>query len=399
MTISAHHFIWRTRANVLYLMTFAMSFAFGVWMALFNNFAVDLVGLNGAHIGVLQSWREVPGFMAFAVVWILLLMHEQRLALWSLLMLGAGVALTGFLPSFSGLLITTMLMSVGFHYYETVRQSLVLQWFSKQDAPIKMGNLVAVSSGAALLAYAWTWLAIEWLAFSLAHTMLVGGGITIVLALLAASMFPTYKGRVEQHKRLVFRRRYMLYYALTFMGGARRQIFFVFAALLLVEKFHFGAQDIALVFLLNGLANMWLAPKIGRFVARYGERTSLLLEYTGLILVFSAYGWVDWAPAAVALYVLDNILFSMAIAQSAYIKRIADPADLASTAGVSFTINHIAAVILPALLGVLWLWSPLAVFLAGAAMAGVSLYLALWVPRQPCAGNEWQRPTLRVGDG
>ena len=141
---------------------------------------------------------------------------------------------------------------------------------------------------------------------------------------------------------------------------------------------------------------MCLAPKIGRFVARYGERTSLLLEYTGLILVFAAYGWVDWAPAAVALYVLDNILFAMAIVQSAYIKRIADPADLASTAGVGVTINHIAAVILPAML---WLWSQLAVFLAGAAMAGVSLYLALWVPRQPCAGNEWQRPTLRAGDG
>ena len=385
---------WRTPARVLYLMTFAMSFAFGVWMALFNNFAVDVANLNGAHIGVLQSWREVPGFLAFAVVWVLLIMNEQRLALVSLLMLGVGVALTGYMPSFSGLLITTMLMSLGFHYYETIRQSLALQWFSKEEAPVKMGNLVAVSSGAALLAYAWTWLAIEIFALDLAQTMLVGGGITIILAIMAAAMFPTYTGGVEQNKRLVFRKRYMLYYALTFMGGARRQIFFVFAALLLVQKFDFTAQDVALVFLLNGAINMWIAPKIGQFVAKFGERTSLILEYVGLILVFSAYGWVDSAPAAVGLYVLDNILFAMAIAQSSYIKKIADPADLASTAGVSFTINHIAAVILPALLGVLWLWSPLAVFLCGAAMAAVSLYLALWVPKHPDAGNEWQRPSL-----
>ena len=385
---------WRTPARVLYLMTFAMSFAFGVWMALFNNFAVDVANLNGAHIGVLQSWREVPGFLAFAVVWVLLIMTEQRLALLSLLMLGVGVALTGYMPSFSGLLITTMLMSLGFHYYETIRQSLALQWFSKQEAPVKMGNLVAVSSAAALLAYAWTWLAIEVFALDLAQTMLVGGAVTIVMAVMAAVLFPTYTGGVEQNKRLVFRKRYMLYYALTFMGGARRQIFFVFAALLLVQKFNFSAQDIALVFLLNGAINMWVAPKIGKFVAKFGERTSLILEYVGLILVFSAYGWVDSAPAAVALYVLDNILFAMAIAQSSYIKKIADPADLASTAGVSFTINHIAAVILPALLGVLWLWSPLAVFLSGAAMACVSLYLALWVPKYPDVGNEWQRPAL-----
>jgi len=385
---------WRTPARVLYLMTFAMSFAFGVWMALFNNFAVDVANLNGAHIGVLQSWREVPGFLAFAVVWVLLIMTEQRLALLSLLMLGVGVALTGYMPSFSGLLITTMLMSLGFHYYETIRQSLALQWFSKAEAPVKMGNLVAVSSAAALLAYAWTWLAIEVFALDLAQTMLVGGAVTIVMAIMAAVLFPTYTGGVEQNKRLVFRKRYMLYYALTFMGGARRQIFFVFAALLLVQKFNFSAQDIALMFLLNGAINMWVAPKIGKFVAKFGERTSLILEYVGLILVFSAYGWVDSAPAAVALYVLDNILFAMAIAQSSYIKKIADPADMASTAGVSFTINHIAAVILPALLGVLWLWSPLAVFLSGAAMACVSLYLALWVPKYPDVGNEWQRPAL-----
>ena len=389
---------WRTPARVLYLMTFAMSFAFGVWMALFNNFAVDVANLNGAHIGVLQSWREVPGFLAFAVVWVLLIMTEQRLALLSLLLLGVGVALTGYMPSFSGLLITTMLMSIGFHYYETIRQSLALQWFSKAEAPVKMGNLVAVSSAAALLAYAWTWLAIEVFALDLAQTMLVGGAVTIVMAVMAAVLFPTYTGGVEQNKRLVFRKRYMLYYALTFMGGARRQIFFVFAALLLVQKFNFSAQDIALVFLLNGAINMWVAPKIGKFVAKFGERTSLILEYVGLILVFSAYGWVDSASVAVGLYVLDNILFAMAIAQSSYIKKIADPADMASTAGVAFTINHIAAVILPALLGVLWLWSSLAVFLSGAAMACVSLYLALWVPKHPDEGNEWQRPALFAHD-
>jgi len=240
---------WRTPARVLYLMTFAMSFAFGVWMALFNNFAVDVANLNGAHIGVLQSWREVPGFLAFAVVWVLLIMTEQRLALLSLLLLGVGVALTGYMPSFSGLLITTMLMSIGFHYYETIRQSLALQWFSKAEAPVKMGNLVAVSSAAALLSYAWTWLAIEILVLDLSETMLLGGVVTITLAAIAAAMFPTYTGGVEQNKRLVFRKRYMLYYALTFMGGARRQIFFVFAALLLVQKFNLTLTSLLLSYL------------------------------------------------------------------------------------------------------------------------------------------------------
>ncbi len=101
---------------------------------------------------------------------------------------------------------------------------------------------------------------------------------------------------------------------------------------------------------------------------------------------------VDWAPIAVALYMLDHVLFAMAIAQKTYFQKIADPADMASTAGVSFTINHIAAVLLPALMGLLWLVSPSWVFILGAIMAAMSLMLARWVPSNPAHGKEWNNP-------
>jgi len=127
-------------------------------------------------------------------------------------------------------------------------------------------------------------------------------------------------------------------------------------------------------------------------VAKWGEKRALTLEYTGLILVFLAYSVVDWAPIAVALYMLDHILFAMAIAQKTYFQKIADPADMASTAGVSFTINHIAAVLLPALMGLLWLVSPSWVFILGAIMAAMSLMLARWVPSNPAHGKEWNNP-------
>ncbi|MBT3436097.1 MAG: MFS transporter [Oceanospirillaceae bacterium] len=378
--------------RLLRLMTFAMPFSFGVWMALFNNFAIEQGGLNGAHIGVLQSWREVPGFLAFGVVFLLLIIAEQRLAIWSLLVLGVGTALTGFLPTFTGLLITTMLMSVGFHYYETVKQSLALQWFSIEEAPVQLGRLMAIGSAASLLAYAWVWLALQVFMLPVVWVYVFGGGVTVSLALVALLTFPPYQSKVQQSKKLVLRKRYSLYYALVFMGGARRQIFVVFAALLMVHRFNFGAHEIALMFLGNGLLSMWLAPKIGGLVSRWGERRALTLEYVGLVLVFLAYGFVDWAPLAVALYMFDHVLFAMAIAQKTYFQKIADPADMASTAGVSFTINHIAAVVLPAIMGVLWLVSPTAVFMLGAAMACVSLVLARWVPTHPVPGQEWVSP-------
>jgi hypothetical protein len=133
---------------------------------------------------------------------------------------------------------------------------------------------------------------------------------------------------------------------------------------------------------------MLLAPKIGTLIVRFGERTALTFEYVGLIAVFTTYAFVTDAYLAGALYVIDHAFFAIAIAMRTYFQKIADPADIAPTAGVAFTINHIAAVGIPVTFGLLWLASPAAVFLAGAAMAAVSLFLARLVPTVPSAGNE-----------
>ena len=111
-------------------------------------------------------------------------------------------------------------------------------------------------------------------------------------------------------------------------------------------------------------------------------------EYIGLILVFVAYGLVEDATLAAFLYVLDHMFFALAIAITTYFQKIADPKDMASNAGVSFTINHIAAVIIPALLGMFWIWSSSLVFYIGALFALLSLIAARLIPETPAPQNE-----------
>ena len=115
---------WQQPIVLLYIMAAAMPFSMGTWMALINNFSIEYAQFNGADMGILQSLREIPGFLSFAVIFLLLIIKEQTLAVFSLALLGLGTALTGFLPSFYGLCFTTVLMSIGFHYFETVNQSL-----------------------------------------------------------------------------------------------------------------------------------------------------------------------------------------------------------------------------------------------------------------------------------
>ena len=376
----------RTPRFFLVVASIAIPLGFAAWTALLNNFVIERAGFTGVEIGILQSLREVPGFLAFTAVFVLLVLREQTFAVIAIALFGLGTALTGFFPFEYGLYCTAVLMSIGFHYFETVKQSLSLQWLSREEAPRVLGKLIAVGSMASLVCFAAVWAALSIGVDYVWIYLVAGGGVLVVAAVLAS--FPQFTSKTPQRKSIVLRRRYWLYYGLTFLSGARRQIFVVFAGFLMVEKFGYSAQNIAALFLINHAFNWFFAERIGAVIGRIGERRALTFEYIGLICVFTAYAFVDNAYLAAGLYVADHMFFALAIAIKTYLQKIADPADIASTAGVSFTINHIAAVVIPAVLGMVWMVSPSAVFLVGAAFAACSLSLSQNVPAQPARGNE-----------
>ena len=365
-----------------------MPVAFNAWSALLNNFVVERAAFTGVEIGILQSLREVPGFLAFTTVFVLLVLKEQTFAVLALALLGLGVALTGLFPYKYGLYFTTVLMSIGFHYFETLKQSLSLQWLPKHEAPRVLGRMIAVGAATSLTVYAVLWVLLEVFELDYIWNFLIAGGVCCGIAVFMWLGFPHFKTETEQHTHLVLRKRYWLYYGLTFFSGARRQIFVVFAAFLMVEKFGYTASQVTLLFLINYAFNWVFAERIGTLIHRFGERRALTFEYVGLILVFTGYAFVENAYFGAALYVVDHMFFALAIAMSTYFQKIADPADLASSAGVSFTINHIAAVVVPALLGLVWIHSTTAVFLVGTGFAVCSLLLSQNIPLKPVPGNE-----------
>ena len=383
---------WRRPEALLVLMSVGMTLAFATWTAALNNFAVEAAAFDGLDIGTLHMVREIPGFLAFLVIYLVMAMREQTLALAALALLGLSTAIVADLPSWWGLMLTTFLSSIGFHYYETVNQSLQLQWLDKARAPRALGLIVAAGSGAALAVYGAIALygALAEIDYRMVYQ--IGGGACLLVAALAWAAYPRFRAPHAQGRRLVLRGRYWLYYALVFMGGARRQIFVVFAAFMMVEKFGFRLHEVTALFLVTYVAQMVSAPHVGRWIGRFGERRALIVEYVGLALVFGAYAGVyflNWGVwLALLLYVGDHLLFSLAFAQKTYFQKIADPTDHAPTAAVAFTINHVAAVGLPAPLGLLWLTEPGAVYALASGMALISLLLALMVPRWPEPGRE-----------
>lgn len=357
-------------------MAFIMPFTFSVWQVLLNNYTVEVASFTGKEIGMLQSIREVPGFLAFASVFLLLYFKEQTLALFFLALMCVGVGATGFFRGASGLYFITFVMSIGFHYFETMNQSLTLQLIDKAHAPAFMGKVLSFTAVGSIVSYSSVWILMTLLGLGFKSIYIIAGTAGLVLVAFNTIYFPSFPAKEEQRKKMILRKKYWLYYLLTFLSGARRQIFMVFAGFMMVEKFGYTAKDISLLYLCNYVFNMFFAPKIGRLIGVIGEKKILLIEYIGLILIFTSYAFVQNKYLAAGLYVADHLFFAMAIAVKTYFQKIADPKDIAATAGISFTINHIAAVVIPALLGILWLKSPQSVFLIGSGIAACSLFFS-----------------------
>jgi hypothetical protein len=355
----------------LMVLTISSTIGLQAWRTLFDNFAVKVVGLDGNHIGMIQSVREIPGFLVLLTIFVIMLIKEYRLAALSILVLGIGVALTGQFSSYAGLIFTTIIMSFGFHYYEATNQSLTLQYFDKHTSPWVFGKLRSLAAAANITIGIIIYLIAPILKFEQIYLLI--GGLIIAAGFWGFFQNPVDRNIVPQHKKMIFRKKYWLFYFLTFMAGARRQIFIAFAVFLLVKKFQFTVQEVTILFVINNVANFFFSPLIGKSIIRFGERKVLSLEYFSLVFIFLAYATVESKTLVAILYILDHIFFNFSIAIRTYFQKVGDPRDIAPSIAVGFTINHIAAVVLPALGGLLWIVDYRIPFVCGAVLSMISL--------------------------
>ena len=356
----------------LVVLTISSTAGLQTWTTLFNNFAVDVAGLQGNHVGMIQSIREIPGFLALLAVYVMLVIREHRLSAISILILGAGLAATGFFPTFAGIAITTLISSFGFHYYETTNMSLTLQYFKKDESPWVFGKLTSLAAATSIGIGLLIWGMTSFLDFTQVYLVI---GVLIAIAGLWALLTrdPSNINIIPQRKQMVLRKKYWLFYFLTFMAGARRQVFIAFSVLLLVQKFQYTVQEVTILFIINNTINYFLSPLVGKSIIRFGERKVLSLEYLSVIFLFTAYATTDSKLLVAFIYILDQIFFTFAIAIRTYFQKVGDPQDIAPSMAMGFTINHLAAVFLPAIGGMLWVIDYRIPFFAGAAMGVVSL--------------------------
>uniref|UniRef100_C6E8B1 Major facilitator superfamily MFS_1 n=1 Tax=Geobacter sp. (strain M21) TaxID=443144 RepID=C6E8B1_GEOSM len=367
----------RPMLRFLIILTAASTIGLQGYTILFNNFAAEMVHLDGSQVGMTQSVREIPGLLTLLVVFVLLFMREHKLAALSVLLLGLGTGITALIPSYGWVIFTTVVMSFGFHYFETTNQSLTLQYFSTAVSPIIFGRLralAAVSSVAAGIMVYCLSSVVQYRGMYLAI-----GVVVFIAGAWGLCQNPTHSGIVPQRKKMILRRRYSLFYILTLLSGARRQIFVVFSILLLVQVFHFTVREMTILFIVNNIVAYILNSLIGKAINRFGERFISSCEYAGVIVIFLVYAFSTSRYLVMFMYILDNILYNFEVSIRTYFQKVADPADISSSMSVGFTINHIAAVFLPALGGYFWMLDHRIPFIGGTVLGVISLIAAQWM--------------------
>ncbi|WP_415238493.1 MFS transporter [Seleniivibrio woodruffii] len=362
----------------LLLLNLAVYISFQSWSTIFNNFAVENAGIDGFYMGLTQSVREIPGFLSLLVILAIVVLPEHKLAVVSLIVLGLGIAVTGYLPTPMGVIVSTLIMSFGFHFFETVNQSLTLQYFNKLETPLVLSRLRSVAAGGNIAAGVLVIVLLKFMEYK--YIFLITGMLAVAAGLYCLKLNPVDSSLPVQKKKLQLKWKYWLYYALTFLSGARRQVFTAFAVFLMVEKFGFSTKEIAILFIVNNMVSFFFNPVIGRMINKYGERRLLSMEYSTLVFVFIGYAFLDSKILVALLYIVDNLVYSFVISIRTFYQKIAEPEDFANGSAMGFTINHIAAVFIPFAGGILWMIDKRIPFIVAAVLTLMSLGLTQLIP-------------------
>ena len=356
--------------------------SFQVWQTMFNNYAVEELAVGPAGIGLIQSLREIPGLLGFLTAFLVMVLSEMRIMAVSILLLGVGMILTGQAQGMSMLLGATLVMSFGFHFFQPSASSVVLMLVKKADTPKILGLLGSLGALAAIVGTGVVFFLEKPLGY---RTLFIAFGVLSIVAGLVLLPFKAEATGLPPTRRFVLRRRYWLYYSLSLLMGCRRHIFSTFAIYLLVQQYHISVQTTALLFLTNSLVGVFTARWAGKVVAQIGERRSLSITFAALIFVLLGYAYVTYLPALYALFITDSVLFGFGLALTTYFQKIAvSPTEITSNVSVEQTTNHIAAVIIPLVGGIVWAtYGSQAAFLVGVLIVALSLGLTQFMRIEP----------------
>jgi len=344
-----------------------LAMASGIFEPTFNNYVGEVFDITADARGDLELPREFPGFMVAVTAGTLFFLGEVNLSLIGAMLVAGGMfglaAFAQHSDQYGRMVAFLVLWSTGAHLTMPVVQSLALALAGREKEGEKLGKLGAVRSVAVIVGSGIVVLNFRVLRLSFPTVFCAA----MFVALLAAVAFFLLKRSTPElphgHRpRLMVRRRYGLYYVLSVLFGARKQIFITFGPWVLIRVYGQTADRIALLWIVAEVLKVMFLPLVGRLIDRLGERAVLIGDAALLLVVCMTYGFAgDVLPEGLAFYavcgafVLDLMLFPVQMARSTYLSKIAESRrDISGTLGLGVSIDHAVSIPIAMLGGRLW---------------------------------------------
>ena len=368
----------------------AVGFTMSIQMGLKTNFVADVIGVSGPQLGVLEALRETCGVTAFVFLAILAGLAESIVASMVLLPLAGGLISYLFVGSYGSLVIASLIWSQGFHIWMPLPESMSLSLAEPGRAGHRLGQVrsaMSIGSGLALAVA----LVCVLCGVKIRPLYVLAGVISIVAAVSCLGIPRKIK---TPGPRFVFRRRYTLYYVLSFLEGWRKQIFICFAAFLLVREYGTPLTTMLLLWMGVSAISFVASPSAGRLIDRIGERKTLVFYYIGLTAMFVGYAFIKNMYVLYAVFIVDSAFFVFATALTTYVKHIAPPSEYTPTLSMGVAMNHVAAVIMPLIGGALWIIGYKWTFGLGVVAAVLSIAVVTRMPKHNLPLNTVESNTI-----
>ncbi|MEE4272217.1 MAG: MFS transporter [Thermoanaerobaculales bacterium] len=360
----------------------------GIVMATLNNYLAEVHQLSAEARGWLELPRELPGLVIVFVAGALLtVMRETRMAAAAMIFTAVGALGLGFLtPNHALLVVFIVIWSLGDHIIFAVEGPIGLKLSKGGKEGRRLGQFGGARNLGTIIGVGTIFLLARVVGDDFALFFAIAAGCALAAGVCYAGL--TVGDGDPPSRRLVFKRRYSIFYAISALFGIRKQIFLAFGAWVLVEIHGVPVSTIALLYFIAATLGVVFRPLLGEVIDWLGERTVLAVDELLLLTICLAYAFASdlLAPPydlwlLCAAYIFDSVLFALRVARTTYLKKIAeDPSDITPTISAGITIDHAVATTLPILSGYIWeaygfRW----VFILAGAIALIGFFVCLQV--------------------
>ncbi len=326
-----------------------------------NNFLKDEFNMMILQRSALELPRELPGFLVFIIVGSLYSLGDVRIAAIANMLAAIGMLLLGFIPPvYSFVVICIFIYSSGQHIYMPLYNSIAMNFANDGRLGRKLGQVSAANTAALVFGSAVLFVIFRFIKVSYTVTFTCGA-IAFFTASVLLLFMKSHK-RERTRKRFVFKKEYKVFYLLSVLYGARKQIFVTFGPWVLIDIYGQKVATMTLLFFIISVASIAFKPFLGHMIDKIGEKKVLGMEAIALFFVCLGYSTADlllpFQGAVIlicACYVLDQLSSAVSMARATYLRKIAINEDeVSSTLSLGISIDHIMSMTLPVIGGLVW---------------------------------------------